>query len=198
MDGSNDPIHPIIFEFLNSISLTGNATSNCSYLNLPITYQWIVNKIDPLTKNILQKVNFNTTIPINLTNLIIPNATLSYGFYQVIFQAIASFSFIQTISNTTSYIQILPASYVIAAFNQKVNLLVDPLKSISFVPAFYSIDPNGIIDPSSLNYNYYCILTDANTAQASNFNQPIYSILPNVDLTQDQTNNENTCFKSSS
>ena len=165
---------------------------------MPITYQWKVNKIDPSTKNILQNVNFNSTISINFTNLIIPNATLSYGYYQVIFEAIVSLSFIQTISNTTSYIQILPASFVITAFNQAVILLVDPLESISFVPAFYSIDPNGIIDPSTLNYNYYCILTDANTVQASNFNQPIYSILPNVDLTQDQTNNDNTCFKSSS
>ncbi len=200
MNGSNDTNRPITFKFPNSFNLIANATYDCSFLNFSVTYEWTVNKIDPSTKNLLQNVNFNSTIPINLTTLIIPNATLSYGYYQVIFQAIVSLSFIQTISNATSYIKVLPADYLITAFSQAaVNLLVDPLESISFVPAFYSTDPNGIVDPSTLNFNYYCILTDKNTVQESNFNQPIYSIQPNVvDLTGDQINAINTCFKSPS
>jgi hypothetical protein len=178
--------------------LIANVTFNCSNIIFPVSYQWIVKKIDPTTKQFLQNVVFNSTIPINSTNLFIPDATLSYGYYQVIFQAIVSLSYIQTVSNSTSYIQVEPASYVITAFNQEINLSVDPLQSISFVPAFYSIDPNGIVDPKSLNYNYYCILINVNTVQASNFNQAIYAIQQNVDLTQDQINSESTCFKSTS
>ena len=198
MNGSTDPNRPITFKFPNSFSLTANATYNCSYLNFPVTYQWSVYKIDPSTKNFLQNVSFNSTIQMNLTNLFIPNATLSYGYYQVIFQAKVSLSSIQTISKATSFIQVLSADFLISAFNYAVNLSVDPLEAISFVPAFYSADPNGLVDPSNLNYNYYCILADIKTVQESNFNQPIYSIQPNVGLTQDQINAVDTCFKSPS
>lgn len=73
-----------------------------------------------------------------------------------------------------------------------------PLDAIPFLPALYSIDANGVVSPSTLQYSYYCILADVDTVQPNNFNQPLYLIQPNIPLTQEQIHAPDTCFKSSS
>ena len=198
MDGSNDSLAPVVFTFTNPINLAAEVSFKCTCLNFSVVYEWIANEIDPLTRNFLQKIQINSTNSVNQISLNIPNASLPFGLYQIVFQAIVISPPDQFISNTSSYIQVVPATYMIEAISQATSLSVGPLDSISFVPAAFSIDPNSLVDPSSLNYSYYCILTDSNTNLTSSFDQSLYSIQPNAVLSQDQMNAANTCFKSSS
>lgn len=63
---------------------------------------------------------------------------------------------------------------------------------LAFLPCLYSYDLNKIVDPLSLTYNYYCILSDK---YPGNFSQDLYSLRPNTALSQAQLNSANTCFK---
>lgn len=51
---------------------------------------------------------------------------------------------------------------------------------------------------TALDYNFYCILTKKGWSTPNDFNQSLYSILPNVDLTEEQKKSTETCFKSTS
>lgn len=192
--------NPLIFQFTDTVNLNVVTSFKCwcLYSN---SSQWTINKINPVTGKIIKATAFPASVnSTNTSNLILPlNGTLAYGVYQLVYQSIMTSPVNQYLSNASAFIKVLPEYFNVLGFDSGANLTVGPFDSILFTPPFYSFDPNNVISPLTLNYQYYCILMNATSkVQPNNFNQSVYSIQPNVELTSEQINTPDTCFKSSS
>lgn len=101
-----------------------------------------------------------------------------------------------TTTTTTKYVY--QNSFVLNAFpfNSTNNgrIQVGLTDFLTFLPCLYSFDLNKIVDPLSLAYNYYCILSKTDPGD---FSQGLYALEKNTALTQDQIKSANTCFKTS-
>ena len=98
-------------------------------------------------------------------------------------------------TTTTKYLY--PNGFILNAFPLNSTISNQTIKVgltdyIAFFPSIYSYDLNNLIDPFTLTYNYFCILTDK---YPDDFSLDLYSIKPNKVLTQEQINSANTCFK---
>ena len=200
LNGPTNYLNPLIYQYLDTVNINIETIFKCwcLYSN---SSQWTINKVDSLTGHVIQPITFPATVnATNTSNLILPlNGTLAYGVYQLVYQLITISPVNQFFSNATVFICVFPGYFNVLGFPSLANLTVDPMSAISFAPSLYSTDPNSIINPVSLNYKFYCILTDAtNAVQPNNFNQMLYSVQPNVQLTSDQIKAPDACFKSSS
>jgi hypothetical protein len=101
----------------------------------------------------------------------------------------------EMLSYNYTYFKIVPTGFFLAALNSSNSLTIGLSDSLLFMPVYYSYDLDKLTDPSLLDYNFYCILINKNQSM-NNFNQNLYSIKPNVDLTNDQIQSYETCFKS--
>ena len=193
LSGLSSLSNPLTFQYTDTVKLIVESSfTKCWPIYLS---QWSINKINSSTGQTIQSMILPATVILNNLNLTLPlNGALANGVYQVFYQLM-----LPSISqlNTSTFIKVLPAYFDVLGFYGERKQSVGPFDSISFEPSFFSFDPNGIVQPTTLSYQFYCILIDSNTNQPSNFNQTLYSIKPNVLLSSSQISSSATCFKSS-
>lgn len=170
---------------------------NCSCYFI-ITSKWRIFKInDTLYTEITLQSNPTATT----SNLILSNRMLKYGLYKVEYNINIKVNNPIRINSTQDlYIKIIPTGFIVSAFDNGISvnnkLTVGILDTISFIPAFYSYDLDNLTESSSLDYNFYCILRNNNSILTNDFNQNLYQLKPNVELTQEQLNSPTNCFTS--
>lgn len=194
-----------------------NYTINCNCKCIAFcnsSQSWVLSEIDPYSGVTLRTIDYNSIASVSLNSLTLFKAKLKYGVYKLgfslalnvlqkdVFGLFLSAPKVVLTSYTESYFKIVPTGFVLAAFNSDLfqnsssnQLVVGILDSISFVPVFFSYDLDNLTDSNSLEYNFYCCLVSKNQV-LNNFNQSLYSIVPDVELTSEQIESENTCFKS--
>ncbi len=148
--------------------------------------KWTINKINYTTGQTIESIILPANVNLNTSNLNLPlNGSLAYGVYQVFYQLTLLSSNSQL--NTSTFIKVLPANFNVLGFIGEKKQIIGPFDSIVFSPSFFSFDPNGMISPLTLNYQFYCISTHLNSNQSSNWNQMFNSI---------QKSSLNSCFES--
>ena len=100
------------------------------------------------------------------------------------------------ILKTTTTKHIYPNGFILNAFplnsTNNATIKIGLTDSIEFFPNLYSYDLNNIVDPLSLIFNYYCILSENDPGDFSN---NLYLISARIPLSQIQINSASTCFK---
>ncbi len=196
---------PYRHNFIQNISIITQIIYNCTVRQTNIT-QWSLYQYDPLTGERLIQFNLSSNPTSVLPNLNIKNGTLKYGFYEFTL----NFTLITTdetvspfVAILTTYIRVVPTGFIVSGFPIDWGELpmtfftVSPSDSISFIPAFYSYDTDDLAFGKTLYYQFYCMLVDKipKTNLTNNITDELFSVKPNVDLTTDQLNSGDTCFK---
>ena len=100
------------------------------------------------------------------TSLVIQPNSLTYGLYAFNFQVnvtIVKATNIFLSNNITTYAQINPTGLVVYGLQTGVSgLLVGTQQSFSLNPALYSLDLDSLVQPSSLQYKFYCFTINKN------------------------------------
>lgn len=158
----------------------------------------------------IRNINITSNPTSSLPRILIRNGSLRYGLYKFAF----NFTIItndETAPPYTSviidYIRIIPTGFIISGFEigfaelPQSTLTVNPIDTVALIPAFFSYDVDFLTDSKTLDYLFFCKLVDVdqqidlNTNHSNNFTNDIYRIFPNVPLTKEQLEAEDTCFK---
>lgn len=141
--------------------------------NFTLQNYWTLNEVDPKTLTNLNDVDLSKNPTSKSSELVIKENTLTYGLYKFQYQVIATFNKISEISSNIpeTFIKIIPTGLAVFAIQNGVsNILIGSLQSFNLQPSVYSIDFDNLIQPSELNFTYYCKtvdLSDPNSINAS-------------------------------
>ena len=153
------------FELIRSkpVSFPVNLTLDCFE---PYTYtkKWTVNLIDSATHQVLKGVDLFNNISTVLSELYIPENTLTYGLYEVIYEVNVTMTVDPYINFTNfryNYFKIVPSGIAINGIENGVtSLFIGSNQEFHLTPTNYSYDLDELADLSSLNYKYYCRTID--------------------------------------
>ena len=194
---------PTVLHYTEEITIISDVNFKCPCMcakNCATTFLWKIYLIDDYTGDNIKEINVLTNEMSAFPNISLPNGTLAYGLYKfiltvnlIVVESTSSF-----VTTSFTYIRIIPTGFYLSGFknlNLTTNKLnVGFLESISFIPVFFSYDKDGLSDPNSLTYKFYCVLIDKGQVR-DDFDQSLYLIQPDVPLTAEQFNSQNTCFK---
>ena len=149
------------------------------YCNTNFTYQniWTLTQLDPQTFVTLENIDLSIYQSHQSTELVIDENTLAYGLYKFKFQVIVTFNGNSQISSNMAetYIQIIPTGLAVFAIENGVSsVLLGTKQSFNLQPSVFSIDFDNIVQPSQLNFTYYCKMV--NLSDANSLNTPASSI----------------------
>lgn len=194
--------NPTIIEYSSDYVINIQTALNCT-CSIFWTKKWIINSIDSVgnvPNQTMQSINSTDSF----LSVTINNETLNYGLYRFVyeFQIITDNRYSFLTVNTT-FFRIIPNRFKVLAFDNRTiqlsnRLVIGQNEHLSFLPAYYSYNPDYYIDPNSLSYDFYCILTDFNAVinKSALINNTLYLIRPNATLSQEELNSPDTCFKS--
>ena len=173
------------------------------YCKTNFTYEnkWTLTKIDPNTFANLSAIDLSSNPSSQLSELVIKENTLAYGLYKFLFQVIVKFNGNSQISSNLAetYIQIIPTGLAVFAIENGVSsVLIGTKQSFDLQPSMFSIDFDNIIQPSELNFTYYCKtvnLSDPNSINNLTSKIDLLSYKNNQTLVMDRNVN---CFGNSS
>ena len=138
-----------------------------------------------------------TTIPTaSASELVIPANTLPYGVYKFTYAVNVVLSNGSILSNTAStFGRIVPTGFIVFALQNGIfRQLIGSQQSLDLNPGAYSIDPDNVISPSSLNYTFYCsTLNLSSTTPISLINTDLLTYKQNSQLAMASNR---TCFSS--
>ena len=129
-----------------------------------LTKQWALKAIDLATYQVLKVVDLSNNPSIVSSGLYIPENTLYYGLYEVIYQInviMTAYPYLNTTISGYSYFKIVPTGLTINGIENGVtSLFIGSNQEFYLTPANYSYDLDELADLSSLNYKYYCRTID--------------------------------------
>ena len=165
------------------------------YCNTNFTYvnQWTLSQIGQQIINI--DLSANPTA--QLSELVIKENTLAYGLYRFQFQVTVTFNGNSQISSNLAetFIEIVPTGLAVFAIENGVSsVLIGTKQSFYLQPSVFSLDFDNIIQPSQLNFTYFC--KTVNQSDPNSINTPVgtidlFSYKLNQALTMDKSLN---CF----
>ena len=183
---------------LFSLNTATYFSCNSSYT---IAYKWSLKLIQNSSSRISIDLSSNPTW--QSTSLVIQAYTLSYGLYEFNFQTNATITKANNVvvaltNNLTTYVQIIPTGFAVFGLQNGVSgLLVGTQQSFILKPALYSLDLDSLVQPSSLQYKFYCFTINKNSITSVNTSQSIdLFTYKNNSLLQVKSNA--TCFQSNS
>ena len=197
---SADILNATTYKSIETIKINTSYLIDCICSNLTLKSLWRIYSINE-TISSFTEITIANNSSLTQPTLQILNKTLKYGLYKIVYNlTVIATNRIAIVSIKTGYIRIIPSGFVLLGFESSATntLQIGFLDTIVFIPVFYSFDRDGFINSNSLDYNFYCILTNKGWSTPNDFNQSLYSILPNVDLTEEQKKSTETCFKSTS
>jgi len=199
---------PFKIPYILNVTAHSQVIFNCSVPLTNVTL-WTLTQIDPLTGENIQYFNLTQNPTANKTSILISNGTLKYGLYKFFF----NFTLITTdetvdpfVATVTHYIKVVPTGFIVSGYPlpflsmPTTDYTLGPFDSVSLIPAFYSYDADFLVNRKTLYYKFYCMLADiVPTANSNNTNitTDLYWMNPNGELTEEQINSDDTCFRSS-
>lgn len=107
------------------------------------------------------------------------------------------------IATVTQYVRVVPTGFIVSGFPVSFYEIPEtyseplPFDTVSFIPAFYSYDTDALVNEKTLYYKFYCMLVDMNAPvnATANITNELYYINPKSDLTPEQLEADDTCFK---
>jgi hypothetical protein len=153
--------------------------------------------VDPSTLATLAIKDLSANPTSLLSELVIKENTLAYGLYKFQFQVIATFNGNSQISSNLAetYFQIIPTGLVVIAISNGVSSVwIGTNQEFILQPSVFSIDFDNIVQPSQLNFTYYCKtvnLTDLNTINSQGNSIDLLTYTNNQTLVMDRNLN---CF----
>jgi hypothetical protein len=183
---------------LFSLNTATYFSCNSSYT---IAYKWSLKLIQNLSSQI--SIDLSSNPSWQSTSLVIQAYTLSYGLYAFNFQTNVTITKANNVvvaltNNLTTYVQIIPTGFAVYGLQNGVSgLLIGTQQSFSLNPALYSLDLDSLVQPSSLQYKFYCFTINKNSITSVNTSQSIdlFTYKNNSLL---QMNSNSTCFQSNS
>jgi len=181
---------------LFSLNTATYFSCNSSYT---MTYRWSSSLI--VNATFMTKIDLSSNPTWQSTILVTQANTLAYGLYAFNFQTnvtITKASNIFLTNNVTTYVQINPSGLAVYGLENGVSgLLIGTQQSFSLKPALYSLDLDSLIQPSSLQYKFYCytLKNGLNTILNTTQGIDLFTYKNNSLL---QMNSNSTCFSSNS
>jgi len=183
---------------LFSLNTATYFSCNSSYT---IAYKWSLKLIQNSSSHISIDLSSNPTW--QSTSLVIQAYTLSYGLYEFNFQTNATITKANNVvvaltNNLATYVQIVPTGFAVFGLQNGVSgLLVGTQQSFSLKPALYSLDLDSLVQPSSLQYKFYCFTINQNSITTVNtsLSVDLFTYKNNSLL---QMNSNATCFQTNS
>ena len=124
----------------------------------------MLNSIDSVTHSISKVVDLSNNPSTSSSELYIPENTLFYGLYEVLYEVnvtMTAFPYINFTNSAKSYFKIVPTGLAINGIENGVtSLFIGSNQEFYLTPANYSYDLDELADLSSLNYKYYCRTID--------------------------------------
>ena len=177
---------------LFSLNTATYFSCNSSYV---MTYQWTLTFINSSSSI---KIDLSSNPTWQSTSLVIQAYTLAYGLYAFNFQTnvtITSGNVFLT-NNITTYVQIVPTGLAVFGLQNGVSgILIGTQQSFSLNPALYSLDLDNLIQPSSLQFKFYCFPIITGSGIVVNTTQNI-DLMTYKNNSQLQMNWNTTCFSS--
>jgi hypothetical protein len=135
---------------------------NC-YDSYKYTQEWTLFQLDPSSKQIIKQINISSNPTAKLYELVLPDNTLDYGLYKAIFTVnTTSIEIFKFSSSNSTYFFIRPSGfYVFGIENGITSVLIGSDQRFYLNASNYSMDFDDVIDPSILNYKYYCQTIDS-------------------------------------
>jgi len=165
-------------------------------LSYTITYRWKLTYINS-TSN--KDIDLSSNPTWQSTILVIQANTLVYGLYSFNFQTNVSISSNNVLltNNITTYVQIVSTGLAVYGLQNGINgLSIGTQQTLNLNPALYSFDMDNLIQPSSLQFKFFCYTITAGSNIAVNTSQSI-DLLTYKNNSQLQINRNTTCFSSS-
>ena len=149
------------------------------YCNTNFTYQniWTLTQVDPRTLAALSIIDLSANPTSILSELVIKENSLAYGLYKFQFQVMVTFNGNSQISSNLAetYIQIIPTGLAVFAIENGVSsVLIGTKQSFALQPSVFSLDFDNIIQPSKLNFAFYC--KTVNLSDPNSINTPASTI----------------------
>ena len=132
------------------------------------------------------------------TRLVVQSNTLAFGLYRYTFQvSIRLYNNGSLFNAVNTFIQIVPIGVTVFALQNGISsILIGSQQTFTLDPASYSIDLDGVISPTLLQFTFYCNTIDLNSSspQISQTNKNLLAYKQNAQLPM--LSNQ-TCFSSS-
>ena len=159
------------------------------------TKRWYLYQLDETTKQIKQEVDLTNNPTYKLSELVIPANTLNYGIFQAVYEinttAVQLFKFS---SSNSTYFFVRPSGFFVFGIENGItNVLIGSDQRFYLNASNYSMDFDGVIDPSTLNYRYYCQTIDSTNQSFGMQMIDLYTYKTDSSLTM---NRNLTCFSS--
>lgn len=145
------------------------------YCNTNFTYvnQWTLSQIGQQ----IIPVDLRGNPTAQLSELVINENTLTYGLYRFQFQVTVTFNGNSQISSNLAetFIEIIPTGLAVFAIANGVSsVLIGTKQPFTLQPSVFSMDFDNIIQPSQLNFTYYC--KTVNQSDPNSLNVPASTI----------------------
>ena len=188
-------ISPLQVKRSKQISLSSRVNMNC-FDSYKFTQEWTVYQLDLSTQQIITQINILTNPTAKLYELAIPANTLDYGLYKAVFTVnTTAIDFFKFSSSNATYFYVRPSGfYVFGIENGITSVLIGSDQRFYLNASNYSMDFDDVIDPSTLNYRYYCKTIDASNQSYGMQMIDLNSYKINSSLVM---NRNTTCFSSS-
>ena len=184
---------------LFSLETTTYFACNLTYTQ---TNAWLLTQIDGSSAI---SIDLSSNPTWKTPELVIQGNTLAYGLYEFTYQVVTSISdlTLQTsyTTNVATFIQIIPTGLVVSATKSGVSsILLGAQQSFDLNPSLYSVDLDGLVQPSTLSFKFYCQTVNMNASSSQYSSQ--YS--GQIDLFEYKLNSalqltsNKTCFASTS
>lgn len=183
---------------LFSLNTATYFSCNSSYT---MPYEWSLKLIQNSSSHISIDLSSNPTW--QSTSLVIQAYTLSYGLYEFNFQTNATISkannvVVSLTNNLTTYLEIIPTCFAVFGLQNGVSgLLVGTQQSFSLKPALYSLDLDSLVQPSSLQYKFYCFTINQSSITSVNTSLSV-DLFTYKNNSLFQMNSNATCFQTKS
>ena len=173
------------------------------YCKTNFTYEnkWKLTKIDLNTFADLSTIDLSSNPSSQLSELVLNENTLAYGLYRFQFQVVVKFNGNKQISSNLAetFIEIIPTGLAVFAIENGVSsVLIGTKQSFDLQPSVFSSDFDNIIQPSELNFTFYCQtvnLSDQNSISTQASKIDLLSFKNNQTLVMKRNAN---CFGNSS
>ena len=135
----------------------------CNISSHTIKYNWFAHRIE-----FSQLIDLSLNPTSSSSELVIHPNTLAYGVYNFVVQVDLSSELYGNLSTTADrQIEVIPTGVVVIAIANSVSSqLIGSNQSFTFNPAAYSYDPDEIVAPSSLTFDFYCTILNVNAASS--------------------------------
>lgn len=148
---------------------------------------WKMNKID-LNSNNTQAIEISNNPTSKSGELVFEENALGYGLYQIIFEVKVFFN-TNDIASTSldTYVDIIPTGFVVNTFSDQTTVVeVGRSQKISLEPGKYSYDLDGIVEPNTMEYKYFCRVVE-NGVESNNFTFDLMTFKMNLSLIMNQS-----------